>query len=335
MPEVREQTAVPAGAPGTFKLFDKIPQFGMYATTEPNYTPPPGVLMWSLGTLFATKITPAQKAMIGSDLKARITYHAQCDNYDRIGGLFYVVVPAGQTPSPSDTRTELVRIITPFSSYARGALATYTFPLADISTYARALADPSKDVWVVIGGGSNPYNNDPCVRANRPADFRAVGYRYSLEFVSTKPLTPGPSTTLTGLYNVAAKATPITATLIAPEGGLTGRVSVIVSGHGAEAGGNEYMHTQDTVSVNGKQVGSFSTKVDCAALQRFSPEGNPGIFRNNNTSNPRNWCPGSLVTVRSFPATLVAGKNTVTLGITPGRVPSGSYYATSISFTSP
>ena len=59
------------------------------------------------------------------------------------------------------------------------------------------------------------------------------------------------------------------------------------------------------------------------------------LFSGNNAGNPRNWCPGSRVAPRSFPVTLVGGQNTVSLAINPGRVPEGSYYATSISFTSP
>ncbi|MET0342938.1 MAG: peptide-N-glycosidase F-related protein [Polyangiales bacterium] len=331
-----QQVDAPASRPGTFKVFDRIPQFGMYAEKDPdNYQPPAGMLMWNVGTLFAAKLSDAQKAQIGSDVKARLTYHAQCDNYDRIGNLFMVVVPKGQAPTASTPRTELLRIITPFSSYQRGALATFTYPLVDLSTYARTLSDPEKDAWLVIGGGSNPHANDPCARANRPAAFRAIGYFYSLELVSTQPLTQGPSVTLTALSNHQAKSTPITATLTAPAGGLTGRVTVIVSGHGAEAGGNEYMNTRDTLTVNGQTVGSFSTAVDCASLARFSPEGNPGIFQRNTSSNPRNWCPASIVQPRTFPVTLKPGANTVSLAINPGRVPNGSYYATSISFSAP
>src|SRR6185436_10271735 len=110
-----DATGTDGGTPGTFKLFDQIPQFGIYTTMDPaNYTPPAGVLMWSFGTVFLTKLTSAQKAMIGSDLKARVTYHAQCDNYDRLGGLFFIVLAKGLAPTLTDQRTELARFITPF-----------------------------------------------------------------------------------------------------------------------------------------------------------------------------------------------------------------------------
>jgi hypothetical protein len=320
--------------PGTFKLFDKIPMFGMYRSDEPKFTPPAGMLMWSRGTVFLTKLTREQQTQIGADLEARITYHAQCDNYDRLGGVFFVAMPSGKLPTERDPRTEIVRFITPFSDYMRGTLATYAFPKADISTYAHTLADPAQDLWIGIGGGSNPYDGDPCTSTNQPASFKEVGYLYSLELASTKPLASGASTTLTALYNVSAMRIPIDGMFMASSE-LKGRVSVIVSGHGAEAGGDEYLSTADKVSVNGKEVGSFDTAIDCAPFAKFSPDGNPGIFRNNGSGNPRNWCPGALVAPHTFDATLMPGMNTVRLDVSPSQVPSGSYYATSISFSSP
>jgi hypothetical protein len=290
--------------------------------------------MWRFGTVFAKKLGDAQKSQIGADLKARITYHAQCDNYDRLGHLFMLRVPHGELPTETTQRTELARFITPFSDYTQGALATYAFPVAELAAYANVLADPAVDVWVGIAGGSNPYAEDPCARGNRPAAFREVGFKYSLELTSTKPLTPASSTNLVALYYAEAKKVPVTGALKA-ESALRGTVSVIVSGHGAAAGGSEYLSTRDTVSVNGTMVGSFDTKVDCASYARFSPDGNQGIFRNNNGNNPRNWCPGALVSAHVFPAMLRAGDNQVSLGISQTSVPDGSYYATSISFSTP
>jgi hypothetical protein len=323
------------GTPSTFKVFDQIPQFGIYGTADPDYVPPAGVLMWSHGTEFVTKLTRAQQAQIGGDLQARVTYHAQCDNYDRLGGVFFLVAPAGKTPSSSDPHTELVRFITPFSDYARGALATYVFPSADVATYAATLADASHDVWIGIGGGSNPYDGDPCSNTNQTAKFKAIGFKYSLEFVSKSALTKASSSTLTALYNVSAKRVPVEGAFLLSGASITGRVTVLVSGHGADSGGHEYRSTKDSVSVNGQSIGSFNTQIDCASYERFSPDGNPGIFRSNTSSNPRNWCPGALVPAHTFAATLNPGSNTVRLEIDAAQVPSGSYYATSISFSAP
>jgi hypothetical protein len=323
-------------SPATFKIFDQIPQFGMYATSNPrNYTPPAGVLMWNYGSFFVAKLSPTQQSQIGSDLAARITYHAQCDNYDRLASVFFILEPPGQAPKTTDPRIELVRFITPFSNYTRGALATHVYPNADISAYATTLADPSRDVWIGIGGGSNPYDGDPCTNAGVTPEFRAIGYKFSLELVSTKPLAGGPAVTLAGIYYVAATSIPVNATINNPGGSMSGRVTVIVSGHGSAAGGDEYRYTQDTVSVNSSQVGAFSTMINCAPFASFSPDGNPGIFQNNTSSNPRNWCPGALVPSHTYPVTLMTGANRVSLGISPTDVPSGSYYSTSINFSSP
>ncbi|MGH7294467.1 MAG: peptide-N-glycosidase F-related protein [Polyangiaceae bacterium] len=331
------ESAALNGTPGTFNVFDAIPQFGIYTSTDPaNYTPPGGVLMWSHGTVFVTQLGADQQAQIGSDLAARITYIAQCDNYDRLGGIFFIVEPKGQAPQPTDPRTEIVRFITPFSDYARGPNATHVYPDADISPYAQVLADTSHDVWVGIAGGSNPYSGDPCVaRDAGGADYQAIGFKYSLDFVSTQQLTLGPSVVLTAVSDVSESATPIDGGFDAPDAALTGNVTVIVSGHGSGAGGDEYENTKDTVTLNGAQVGTFDTMIDCSGYAKYSPDGNPGIFQGNTTSNPRNWCPGALVPSHTFPATLNPGTNTVSLGIVQAAVPSGSYYPTTINFTSP
>jgi hypothetical protein len=319
----------------TFTVFDHIPQFGIYSSTEPSYTPPPGVLMWSFGTVFLHQLTAGEQAKIGADLAARITYHAQCDNYDRLGGMFFIALPKGQAPQPTDVRTELVRFITPFSDYQRGARATHVYPDADLSPYASVLADPTRDVWIGLAGGSNPYDGDPCTNAGVTPEFAAVGFLYSIDLVSSKPLASGPVVALAGIDAPMATVVPVTGTFANPGGPITGHVTVIVSGHGSAQGGDEYMYTQDTVTLNGQVIGSFSTMMDCGAYAAASPDGNPGIFQNNQGGNPRNWCPGALVPSHTFPATLTAGDNSVSLGIQPSGVPSGSDYVTSVHFSAP
>ncbi len=340
-----------SNTPGPFNVFDHIPQFGIYVGKDPtNYTPPAGVLMWNYGTQFVTRLSAHEQSLIGSDLAARITYYAQCDNYDRIGGVFFVVEPKGQMPQPTDPRIELVRIITPFSDFGRGPLATHVFPDADLSAYASVLSDPTHDVWIGIGGGSNPYSGDPCTGLTTDGgDYTEVGFLYSLDFVSSKPLAPGAAVALPAMTaatdaapamaiaDVDLTATPIVGTFTNPGSApITGHVTVIVSGHGSSAGGDEYENTQDTLTLGSTSLGSFSTMIDCAPFAASSPDGNPGIFQGNTTpTNPRNWCPGAPVVSHTFPATLPPGTSTVQLAVTPGQVPSGSYFATSITFTSP
>jgi len=323
-------------------VFDQVPQFGIYVDTDPqSYTPPSGIVMWSHGTVFATKLSTEQQAQLGSDLAARVTYFAQCDEYDRLGGLFLLLEPKDQPPQPTDPRIELVRFITPFSDFRQGPLATHVYPDADISAYAHTLADPSHDVWIGIAGGSNPYNGDACanmdgtLRAGVTAGFASVGFKYSVDLVSTQPLESGTSLALSAVSKTDETQVPIAGTFSNGNDPVSGHVTVVVSGHGSAAGGDEYKSTQDTVTLNGVEIGSFSTAIECAEYAQYSPLGNPGIFKGTQLTNPRNWCPGALVPSHTFEATLVAGDNTVSLGVTPSAVPDGSYYSTSITFSSP
>jgi hypothetical protein len=293
--------------------------------------------MWSFGTVFLRKLAPEEQRKIGADLAAQITYHGHCDNYDRLGSLFALRLPPGAVPKPTDARWELARWVTPFSSQGQGELATYVFPLADLSGHARALADNAYDVWIGIAGGSNAQDGDACTGLGLEPDTRNVGFSYSVDLVSSVGLGPATNvaaTVMTGRTG-AAMALPIALTLPNPGAPMAGRLNVIISGHGAEAGGVEYRYTQDTVSLNGTALGDFVTKIDCAAYQRYSPDGNPALFRNNTTLNPRNWCPGALVPVHTFPTTLQAGENALTIDMVPVDVPSGSSYAVSATFTSP
>jgi hypothetical protein len=414
-----------------FNVFDHIPMFNIYASTPPSdYTPPQGILMWQNGTIFVTKLSAGQKALIGADLAAQITYFAQCDDYDRIGGVFLLVEPPGQAPQPTDARIELVRFITPFSDYTKGPAATYVFPRGSLAAFANVLADPGRDVWIGMGGGSYPsYKGNPCtgLKVDAGSDFLEVGFSYSLDFVSSVPLASGEAVAIpafavasppppdagtaetgsvetgasdaeaadggsaeagaaeagatdaealeadtteadaidegsmedgsieagdTGvaateagapyaISNVPFTSTPVAGVFQNPGSTISGHVTVIVSGHGSDSDGDEYEYTKDTLSLGslesdaGTVLGSFSTEINCAPYAAASPDGNPGIFLYNATFNPRNWCPGALVPSHTFPATLSPGSNDVVLDIDPGAVPSGSYFQTSITFTSP
>ena len=322
-------------------VFDQIPQFGLYADSDPqDYLPPRGVASWSHGTEYVSKLSPRQREQLGSDLAVRVSYWAQCDEYDRLGAVFLLLEPRGREPEPTDPRIELVRFITPFADFRQGALAQHVYPDADVSAYARAIADLAQDVWIGIAGGSNPHAGDACsdddgtLRPGLTAEFASVGFKYSVDLVSTQPPDDGTSLVLPGISWADGKLVPIDGAFSNDGDAVSGRVTAIVSGHGAAAGGNEYQYTQDTVTLNGIEIGSFSTKIDCAPYAKFSPRGNPGIFKNGPPGNPRNWCPGALVPAHSFEAELAPGDNAVSLAMLPSAVPEGSYYSVSITFSS-
>lgn len=324
-----------ADTPGEVVVFDQLPQFGIYRSTEPDYTPPADVSMWTHGTEWAKKLSDADKAAIGADAKLKLTYHAQCDPYDRFGNLFYISVPKGTPVDATTPRTTFQDFITPFSDWRQGAKATYTFPQSNIAPFVRVLNDPARDIYIGIKGGSNPYTGDPCTNTSFPASYKEVGFKYSLSIVSTQAAPAASATSIVSFRSASEeKATPIIAgpkDIAGPQG--AGTVALSIAGYGASSGGEEYSKTDVTVRVNGTVVGAFNTGIDCASYLQYSPRGNPGIFQNNLTTNPRSWCPGALVPLRYFPVTQVGGAPaTIQLDLSrTGPYTSDSMYRTSLS----
>lgn len=294
------------GAPAptnTINVFDHLPQFGIYRSTEPTWTPPAGVLMWTKGTEFARKLTDAEKAKIGGDAALRLKYHGQCDPYDRFGSLFFISMAKGTAPTVSTPRVTLTDFITPFSDAWQGTKSNYTFPDAGMGAYASALTNPDRDIWIGISGGSNPgYGSDSCQTRNiTDPDYIQVGFLYSLDIVSTTPVTAGDRdiTSILSRYDIKTNTYTSPAFTNTAAGG-TGKLAISIAGYGAANGGEEYSNTTVKLTALGRQIASFSTAVNCAEYEQYSPRGNPGIFRNNTTTNPRSWCPGALVAMRFF-----------------------------------
>lgn len=321
-------------------VLDQVPQFGIYRSTEPTtYTPPAGVLMWKRGTEYARKLSDEEKAKIGDDIALRITYHAQCDPYDRFASTFFISVPKGEVPTVDTPRVTFTDFISPFSDMYQGTKATRVYPDAPMDPYAAALANPNRDIWVGISGGSNPqYGGDACEthvpKVTDPA-IAEVGFKYSLALVSTKSLTAGGDPDVISFLSRSEETddniTTSTASHTANLGIAT--LAVSIAGYGASSGGQEYTNTNIAVKFNGTQIATFSTKIDCASYEQYSPRGNPGIFRNNNTTNPRSWCPGALVPMRYFDLGDITGKTLqFALGVgNPSPWTSDSVYRTSVS----
>jgi len=317
-------------SPQTFNVLPKVPQFSLWNDNpQPGYTLPDGQIMFP-HRITMVKLTDAQKLMIGSDLKASVTYYGGCDEFDRIGELVYLSKPKGVAPVPTkitadisknipndisaDIPVELGRFITPFSDAWQGAKATSTFPAADLSLYAAALADSTQDVWVGVGGGGNPgYGDgpgtyDPCDAKNHtkgPNDNpltaldKATGFSYSLDFKSTKPISDAVAYTPYNLHTSVSTSTfPLTGSIpvsFISTGKIKGKLAVILSGHSEE----EFTNHTYSVLVNGTEVGTFATQMNCSP---YAPS--QGKFAMSwtmsNQALRNNWCPGSLVPAPFF-----------------------------------
>jgi hypothetical protein len=220
----------------TTNVLSNIPQFGIYNASMPaNYTPPTGVVMiYTNGTWYSlAKLTAAQQQALGSDLSAKLTYFAGCDNYDRNGGLVFLAVAKGHQPTATDianSSTEMAHFQTTFNDYTE-ANPTYVFPLISIQQYAPFLADTTHDIWVGISGGANPYNGDVCQDSNGNIDpgtpvatyptgltkaqgqaiYAASGFSYSLDLSWTQaPVTANSDAVVTAVATVKTGASTST-----------------------------------------------------------------------------------------------------------------------------
>lgn len=310
--EVHDTPPPPPVPETVVQVFDQIPQFGIYRSTDPSwYTPPAGVLMWSHGTEYARKLSATEKVQLGADLALRITYHGQCDEYDRFASVFFISTPIGVTPSVSTPRVTLVDFISPFSNAWQGAYSTRVYPNAAIWPYLDAMNDPNRDIWVGISGGSNPqYGSDACQqRGITDPTIAEVGFKYSLSLVSTQPAgAAGDRDVISLLSRSEEKDDAITTAPANTTAQLNlATLAINIAGYGADPGGQEYAKSNITIYRNGLTLAMFNTGVDCAALAVYSPRGNPGIFQNNLTTNPRSWCPGGVIQTRYYDLGAVNG----------------------------
>ena len=76
----------------------------------------------------------------------------------------------------------------------------------------------------------------------------------------------------------------------------------------------------------------LSDAIDCKNYAIYSPGGNPGIFQNNTTANPRSWCPGAIVPTRFFDMNPLPATAQVELVIgNPSPWTADSQYVTSVN----
>lgn len=329
----------PMADAATVRVLDQAPQFSIYGSGLPaNYTAPPGIVFLfdhDNATWYTlAKLGRAQKRQLGRNLQAQVGYQGGCDAFDRIESVAYIAMPPGVQPTldDADAAVELGRFMTPFNTYD-SAHPAYAFPAMGISRFASQLADPTRDIWIGIKGGSYPtYSNspgtfNPCWDSSGhmvptipgapyppglPTDqaqviFANTGFYFSLDLVSS-----GPAAASTGPAIAAVMGTPVF-----PQGGsspyIPGLIDVPDPGDGSHAvsgtlqvvltthGNTEYGYfSGNTLLVNGVQAGSaFSTKADCksfvgATINPWNPTINTGTT-GQFPSNPRNWCPAGPV----------------------------------------
>lgn len=313
-------------------LFEDAVFYDGYAAAVDEPTPS-GVTRLSNDRV-ATRLDDTVRDALLDTLTMEVTLGARCDNYDRLGGLALAFVPPGAASYATGDveRIELGRFITPFMDQNRlPDEVDYRFDLTGLLT---VFTDDERDLWVELEVFGVPY----------AAQTEVAGCAGRIDvFDGRVRLLSAPgdaSPALDTLVPVAYRApfnnhqegasdalgtTRKTLTYTLPGDADEVELTLIVSNHGANAGGEEYERRVHNVSVDGVRVHSFTPgRESCEPFRELNTQPN-GIYG----ATPRtddewqsfsNWCPGDVIDTRRIPlGPQQAGEHTVVVGVPQAR----------------
>lgn len=310
----------------TMQFFNKVLFFdgyaGLVSDSLYNAKSPlslPAGLIRHRNDLYATKISDAQLAAIGSTLVMNVTIKASCDNYDRIGNVNLALVPKGATTYNPDEvgRIEVGRYITPFMNKN---IMPDTVPYSyNVNNVAQLLKETSitslYDIWIELEVFGVPYaaQNEVSGCSGRNDVFFG-----SLEFVTNTPAPAGNTNVLLplsfkkNLNNYDSTATDQVGTTQKTINfnlgtALSDAVFVLItSNHGANSGGEEYNRRNHFVYLNGSEVLTYKPgSTSCEPFRKYNTQGN-GIYSPSPRTDAQwqsfsNWCPGDVISTRIIP----------------------------------
>ena len=306
----------------TVEVFSDVVFYDGYRAEIVDAQKRDGILRHS-NSRYATRLEAADLDRLGRDLTLRVEIGALCDNYDRIGSVNLALVPRGAADYCADSvqRIELARFITPFmNKNLEPDRVVYEFTDSAISRILCSADLRSRfDFWAELEVFGVPYAANEQVQgcAGRNDVFSG-----SLTLVSDSVAAGADSTIellpliirkseLNGnnLNNYSPLATDtlgqttrtLSFTLDHPV--TNARATVIISNHGANAGGEEYIRRRHLVYFDNELVLDFIPGFgDCEPYRKYNTQPNGIYGRQPRTPEDwaawNNWCPGSAIPVR-------------------------------------
>jgi len=322
--------ALPAVAEGNsefyrvFKPFDKVVFYDGYNGTVFDKDLNDGITRHA-NHLYAKPLTDEMLNWFGSKLDMDVTINALCDNYDRIGNISLALVPKGaQTYNPDEVdRIELARFITPFMNknfWPDHVGYHYDADLISMIVRDKNLRD-KYDLWLEYEVFGIPYAaNEQVSGCSGRNDVFAGTLTFTsydepapqltdhllLPIVMKKPEFKGNNF---NNYNEAATDTLGTATktytFTVPEGGVAdANLTVIMSNHGANYKGEEYVPRTHLMYLDGELIATWKNGKNCEPYRHVNTQAN-GIYGSRTRTelswiNNSNWCPGDAIPTRVF-----------------------------------
>jgi hypothetical protein len=330
----------PCPTESTIAVFDEILFYDGYADVVDEPTPE-GVIRHS-NSLYARKLTNEQVASIRNTLTVEVLIRAACDNYDRIGSVNLAIVPKGNDTYDIATvdRLEIGRFITPFMDMnEQPDTVPFVFELdhlVPVLTDADLLAD--YDMWLELSVFGVPYaaQNEIAGCAGHIDTFFGTLTLYSddarprAEFDLLLPLAMRER-----FNNYQAGAsdaigeTRKTVTFTLGSSVDTSQFVLIISNHGANAGGEEYNRRDHFVYVDNELVLTFKPgRESCEPFRQYNTQDN-GIYGFLPKTDAQwqafsNWCPGDVIDNRIIDAgALGAGEHTFVIDVPDAVFPGG------------
>jgi hypothetical protein len=269
--------------------------------------------------LFTHRLTDEELGAIQNTLRVEVVIGALCDNYDRIGSVALALVPKGETTYAPDAveRVEIGRYITPFMNWNRQPdEVTYDF-VAD--NLVPVLHDDEIraefDLWLELELFGVPYsaNEEVAGCANRNDVFRGtltLDSDSSAAAPAFDGLTPLAYKEPFNDYQQGASdaigATRKTVEFVLDADTVDTQLVLVVSNHGANTDGEEYVRRDHFAYVDDELVLMFKPgRTSCEPFRSVNTQAN-GIYG----STPRtdatwqsfsNWCPGDVIDTRIIP----------------------------------
>lgn len=297
-------------------------------------------------SLYSKKLDLSQLSDLDKDLTLDVTIGALCDNYDRIGTLFLAFVPKGAERYEYDevSRIEIARFITPFMDKNKQPdEVPYSY---DVPNVAKILKDYSitseYDLWMEMEVFGVPYSANTQIAGckDRNDVFEAT---VSLLYTPTDALVVESGNVVVPIYvktpdefgnvnfnNYNEEATDTlgvttrTFEFEVPSDVADSKVYLILTNHGANSGGEEYVRRLHLIYYDDDIVLSYTPGgVSCEPYRQYNTQAN-GIY---NTSRPEsfwktqsNWCPGQAVPIREIDlGAQKAGKHKVMIRVPNAR----------------
>jgi hypothetical protein len=327
---------------------DSVVFYDAYAPIV-NTSIPEGILRLR-NDLYSAKISEETLAQLGCNLSIEVTNSARCDNYDRIGNVFFAFVKKGSASYHPDSvvRIEAGRYITPFMN--KNILPTSVNYLFQIDHLSDILTNPKLlkiyDVWLELSVFGVPYAAQKEVTGCSDRNDTFEGH---VQFITSgkakKQNHPVllPLTTYSLLNNYEVNATDTlgkttkTFSFELPIDLARAKFVVITSNHGANEGGEEYIRREHLISLDDSLLLSYTPGgKSCEEFRKFNTQAN-GIYGSNPESDSswaswNNWCPGNVIPTREIEVNaLKKGKHTIQIRVPEAQfVDASGYFPISI-----